>query len=683
MRWLHFGKRSLMIAFLSAIIFSILSSIVLHQSHTRKLLMMRRKEIDEIDDNFNHLHEELRLHRIDGSIKTSNSKRITIPRTSLRNAATSFARPHSETTPDDDGTKSHHHSRRQTIVVENKKKRKEPKILWGIASAFDVDMERRRRNIIRKSYLSFYKYNDHLAGNNSSNYTINGNQQSNSIDPICSLVDVMEGKVDFDTCQIVYTFFLGGNKYGTEELMFEGRVRSSTEYLADMNIRIVDSKEPPVERDATYLNVKENQFGGKMQTFFAYASSLISEGYNFDYVAKVDSDTLMYPIEFLKTINTKLPVNPTRIYSGVSVTRNHCGFKKDEHCSKMVKDYYMGGAVEIISADLCFHIASLPFDKRRSLEITEHEDITIGNFVLSHPDNVTKVELGESWGSIIRNEALMMPVLWSHDKKTKQPGKWLGMWLRYEQEFRWRNKSKDTILFIPASTRGGQLVETVVRSACAKAHKLVIEYCVIDAFHQKLEFYISKLTTNTSSFVESTKLNDNDNLPASWDGTIIVAVQNPINEFLTDWSEQYFPSNNENKISVTSRNQNALIEIGNSPSSSSTYIVRAENIWEDIMSIERRLGNPLVDEIDPKEWRSISDPAVTIKSRIAEGHNVSIYMCCELRAEIRAYRELLLLGENLQNKTIQNSLDATYKSCGGGINSSYDLEAICTDPSFS
>lgn len=576
-----------------------------------------------------------------------------------------------------------------------------PKILWGVTSTYDSHMELRRRGPIRATYLSFYKINDHFVENP---------------DRICSLADLMDGKVHFDRCQLVYTFVMGGNPDGPEE--FVDPSAPSQSYLADRTI-IKDA-----ERDATYLNIKENQFGGKMQTWFAYASSLIKEGYAFDYVVKADSDTMLYPEEFFIEVNQIFPLHPTRVYAGVAVSRYHCGKKEDEHCNQMIDDYYMGGAAEIVSADLVHHVASLPAEKRRQLEINNHEDITIGNFVLSHPDPVTKLELGKQWGYKVRRRRLWVPVLWRHDKKTKQPGKWFAKFFEYEKDIRRKDPTFDNIMILPTSAFSEQIIGFAVKAACVNNRKAVVEYCAMRSFSGKKELYLSRLTTDivavdaidgnssltfreepvdmfkypehdmalqeeekTDDGAEDDAENKVDDVPdekeeeetskedikvQTWKENIVIAVRNPIDDHLKEWLKVIQPNNPIDNMAIESKNVDALKQLEKS-SVKNIYVVRLEHLWEDIITLERTLGNP--EAVDPTDWPALSDPIVDIIAHAAHKPVLSRKMCCQLRHEIAAYYDLLYLGQNLQGPSIQSSRQETLSVCGASSIS--DLANLC------
>lgn len=516
-----------------------------------------------------------------------------------------------------------------------------PRILWGIASAYGSETETRRRNAIRESYLSFYRNNDHFIKNT---------------DRVCSLADLMEGKVTLKRCQLVYTFFMGGNPNGPEELM---EVSQSSDFLADR------STVHNFERDATYLNIKENQFGGKMQTWFAYANSLVKDGYDFHYVAKVDSDTLLYTPTFLSTIQKHLPAsNSTRIYAGVSVSRKHCGRRKDEHCSKMITNYYMGGSVEMMSADLVEYIASLTPEQRRQLEITSHEDITIGNFVLSHPETVQKVELGAPIGRKVRKRPLWLPLYWRHDKRTKDPGKFLKHWLDYEQSMRQRDPTHSSVLLLTGSNDGGQQLQAAIKHRCATTKITVTERC-FEAFVGKAELYISRLASDATSIAKG----------ETWNGTIAVAIQNPINEHLSSWRQAIAPFQKIYSIR-SKRNQDLLAQLRKNRGNK-VLTVRAEHMWDDLLHVERQLGNPLVDSMKQSDWPGVGDPVVEILSGAASGKQVSHAMCCGLREELQAYSEILLLVQISQDspESFLQSKAELLHMCQ--INSTDELDSKC------
>ena len=145
--------------------------------------------------------------------------------------------------------------------------------LWGIPT-INSEQERTRRKLIRETYLSFYD----LEEQGHSNF-------------ICSLNDIFQKRVSLGhQCRIAYTFFMGANANGPTELLFPNK--SFPILVSNPNMSSTIQEE---EDDIVYLNIRENQFDGKMPTWFKYASMVVEEmNVPFDYIAKIDSDTLVF-----------------------------------------------------------------------------------------------------------------------------------------------------------------------------------------------------------------------------------------------------------------------------------------------------------------------------------------------------------------------------------------------------
>jgi hypothetical protein len=244
------------------------------------------------------------------------------------------------------------------------------RFLWGIPT---VAHDYKRRRLVRETYLSFYKH------------TTTPNR-------ICSLVDVLNGIVSLDdvqdgACVITYVFFVGGNPSGPTELM---KPNSSYPILIDGNDDFSD------EGDIISLNIKENLEDGKSQTWFKYASMVVKENPSFDYIVKVDSDTLVFPPTFLDIMYRRLPRRPDnqRVYGGLPHDKDACDPKvNDTHsCPLHLKGgLYMAGSLYWMSPDLADFITSDRVN-RKAISIG-HEDVDIGNFIFSHPQQVNVIQI--------------------------------------------------------------------------------------------------------------------------------------------------------------------------------------------------------------------------------------------------------------------------------------------------
>ncbi|KAL3924805.1 MAG: hypothetical protein SGILL_000815 [Bacillariaceae sp.] len=164
----------------------------------------------------------------------------------------------------------------------------------------------------------------------------------------------------------------------------------------------VDKREPGV----VYLDIKENQFDGKMTTWFQFAALVGDEFPEIDYAAKVDSDLLLFTPNFFdymqeqhdaltatttttSTTTTKKRMVVTQVYGGVEFPATNCvvNFTFDHACPlPLVGPSYMSGELNFMSMDLARYIVS---DDCPREELTiPHEDVSLSNYVYSYTTNV-------------------------------------------------------------------------------------------------------------------------------------------------------------------------------------------------------------------------------------------------------------------------------------------------------
>jgi hypothetical protein len=281
-----------------------------------------------------------------------------------------------------------------------------------------VQNEMERRKVVRETYLSFYK-------------------DSHTPNRICSLTDIQNHKVPLEECQIAYIFVVGGNPDGPTEL-----VKPNTSFPMTVDEPTND------EDDVVFLNIQENLEDGKSQSWVKYASMVV-EVFPFDYIAKVDSDTLLFTPAFLRFATEKLPKAPNnkRIYGGLPNGKDACDINvNDTHACPLplVGDVYMKGDVYWMSPDVAAFVASDALD--RSSLMIRHEDVDVGNFVFSYPETVKAVlvngkqtlfapTVGGDWEQRDRKNTFD-GVLWGHSTD----GLWPGPFFKSPYNFRkaWR-----------------------------------------------------------------------------------------------------------------------------------------------------------------------------------------------------------------------------------------------------
>ena len=257
-----------------------------------------------------------------------------------------------------------------------------------------------------------------LANINNTTTTTTTRQQpiSTGKNRICSLQEWTCQYEQFkDECQIIYVFFIGGNPDGPpillnesmsdfRSMLFEGRQvpfvsagendtkKTTISTTLSTKSIIVNKREPGV----IYLNIRENQFDGKMTTWFQFAALVGREYPEIDFAAKVDSDLLLLTPNFLQYMEDIYRKQQTkdqspktvRTYGGVEFPSTNCVINQtfDHPCPlPLVGPSYMSGELNFMTMDLARYIVS--DDCPRDELTIPHEDVSLSNYVYSFVNN--------------------------------------------------------------------------------------------------------------------------------------------------------------------------------------------------------------------------------------------------------------------------------------------------------
>jgi hypothetical protein len=299
---------------------------------------------------------------------------------------------------------------------KNTQRRPRVKFLLGIFT-MDKPFDRTRRDAIRKTYLKFYD----------SAYEAKGRESVNK-NRICSLQDLQKGKVDIHDCQIAYTFVVGANPEGPTDLVEMHHSNSSYPLVVEHPI---SQSGNTLEDDVTYLNMKENMNQGKTPSWFQYAATVMDDYPSlslFDYIGKLDTDTLLYIPKFLEMVEQTLeqPYHPrhnnndqTRVYGGTEMLQTPCdSVNVDSSCKPPNALTYMSGQFYFLSPNLVQYVISQEFfqSQRNELRVVD-EDYSMGRWVHSHPLPIHSVSFRQAW---------------AHSRELKYPKEFVKQWRQFQ-----------------------------------------------------------------------------------------------------------------------------------------------------------------------------------------------------------------------------------------------------------
>jgi hypothetical protein len=306
-------------------------------------------------------------------------------------------------------------NRMKTLNKRETNDKRKTRIIFGIMT-YDSNEERRRRDLIRSTFLSYFT--------NYTNRTLVTEEEYNEKKHwICSLNDLDHGRLEYpEKCRMAYAFVQGANPNGTSMLL-------------NFNESYPLSLPPPKKEtesgkgdifDSIYLNIQENGKFGKSPTWFRYAIDVLERhGWmkDWDYIYKSDTDNLIFTPNFFRFMD-KLPRKTPRVYGGLPLDYKKCGGDAHDDCKLMTGRYFMQGGCYFLSRDLANYISDETTFDHQAVKLP-HEDMTTGNFVYSHPKNIKVIRDPKGGVDMIR----FHPV--KKDKKFKH--KWEKM-LWYEQD---------------------------------------------------------------------------------------------------------------------------------------------------------------------------------------------------------------------------------------------------------
>lgn len=304
-------------------------------------------------------------------------------------------------------------ARKTTTKIVGRKAR----VIYGIMT-YDSDTERRRRGLIRKTFLKYF--DEHM------NRTIVSDEEYNEKKHwICSLNDLDRGLLtEPEKCRMAYAFVQGANPNGPSMLL----TFNDTYPLSLQPPPAETEKDLKDQQDTIYLNIQENGKFGKSPTWFRYAIDVLERhGWmnDFDYIFKSDTDNLLYTPFFFRYMDKELPMKGGQlVYGGLPLDYKRCGGDNHDHCKDMIGPYFMQGGIYFLSTELARFISDETAFDHQAVKLP-HEDMTTGNFVYSHPEKrKIKIKKIKKRGETIRYHPLKT------DRKFKV--RW-NMMLRREQ----------------------------------------------------------------------------------------------------------------------------------------------------------------------------------------------------------------------------------------------------------